>query len=133
VQQLDNPSLYPFGYGLSYTTFKYSDLRLSSESMNKNGSIKATVTLTNTGEKEGTESVLWYTSTHTGRITRPVKELKHFERVKLRPGESADLGFAITPDIVSYPGEDGKPILEMGTYSVMTGDLERDFTIENKK
>lgn len=133
VQQLDNPSLYPFGYGLSYTTFKYSDLRLSSESMNKNGSIKATVTLTNTGEKEGTESVLWYTSTHTGRITRPVKELKLFERVKLRPGESADLGFAITPDIVSYPGEDGKPILEMGTYSVMTGDLERDFTIENKK
>lgn len=130
VQQVENPSLYPFGYGLSYTTFEYSDLKLSSESITENGRIKAEVTVTNTGDKEGTETIHWYTSTHFGRITRPVKELKHFERVKLKPGESATLRFVIKPETVSYPGEDGKPILEIGSYSVTTGDLKHDFVIK---
>lgn len=133
TQANQSPALYPFGHGLSYTTFKYSDLRLSSESMTESGSIKAVVTVTNTGERKGTESVLWYTSTHTGRVTRPVKELKHIEKVSLEPGESIDCEFIIKPNIVSYPGEDGKSILEIGSYSVIAGELKRDFVMKNKK
>jgi len=132
TQQNKTASLYPFGYGLSYTTFKYSDLKLSSKSMTDIGSIKTSVTVTNTGEREGTETAFWFTSTHIGRITRPVKELKHFEKAKLQPGESADLEFIITPETVSYPGEDGRAILELGSYSVIVDELKRDFIIEQK-
>ena len=129
VQGNVTTSLFPFGYGLSYTTFAYSDLKLSAGSMDEEGSIKATVTVSNTGQREGKEPVLWFTSTRTGRITRPVKELKHFEKVSLKPGESATCEFVISPDVVAYPGEQGEPILEKGSYSVMVGNLDQEFRI----
>ncbi|MDG5765994.1 glycoside hydrolase family 3 N-terminal domain-containing protein [Balneolales bacterium ANBcel1] len=122
-------STFPFGFGLSYTTFEYSDLKLSADSMDENGSIEATVTVTNTGRAEGKETVLWFISTHTGRITRPVKELKHFERTTLKPGASAALTFVITPDQLSYPDENGEMILEKGSYSVRVAELKKDFKI----
>ncbi len=122
-------SLFPFGYGLSYTSFEYSELKLSAPSMAEKGSISATVKVTNTGQVDGRETVLWFTSTHVGRITRPVKELKHFEKVSLKPGESATLAFVITPDRVFYPDEKGSTILEKGNYSIMVGDQKQDFSI----
>jgi len=130
TQTDESPSLFPFGFGLSYTKFEYSHLKLSSGTMSKSGRISATVTVTNTGEREGTEAVLWFTSTHVGRITRPVKELKHFEKITLKPGESETLEFVITPDKLSYPDEDGNTVLERGKYSVMAGDLEAGFSID---
>ena len=129
VQGSVTTSLFPFGYGLSYTTFEYADLTLDARSMDEDGSITATVTITNTGRFEGVETVLWFTSTHVGRITRPVKELKRFERVHLKPGQSATLTFIITPDQVSYPDENGDFILEKGRYSVMVGDKKQEFRI----
>lgn len=122
-------SLFPFGYGLGYTSFEYSGLRLSASSMGTNGSITARVTVTNTGEVDGTETVLWFTSTRTGRITRPVKELKHYEKIRLKPGESATMTFVITPDQLCYPDETGRPILEKGVYRIMTGDLTGEFRV----
>ncbi len=124
-------SLFPFGYGLSYTTFEYSDLKLSAHTMDEKGSISATVKVSNTGHVKGMESVLWFTSTHIGRITRPVKELKHFEKISLDPGESVTLAFVITPDRVSYPDEKGNSVLENGTYSIMVGDQKQKFRITN--
>ena len=132
IQNNESPALFPFGYGLSYTTFKYSEIRLSSNSMTDNGSIKAAISVTNTGDRAGIESVLWFTSTHVGRITRPVKELKHFERVNLKPGETTELEFKITPQTVSYPDEDGRPIIEKGSYTVIVNDRRHDFIIEEK-
>ncbi len=129
IQNNESPALYPFGFGLSYTTFKYSKVRLSSESMSEDGSIKAEVSVTNTGKETGTETVHWFTSTHFGRITRPVKELKHFERVTLNPGETADLEFVITPQKVAYPVKSGKKIIEKGTYSVIVQKMHNDFEI----
>jgi len=130
IVQGDVPTcLFPFGYGLSYTTFKYSDLKLDARSMDEGGSITATIKVSNTGRMEGVDTVLWFTSTHAGRITRPVKELKHFEKVRLEPGESAVLKFLITPDLVSYPDENGNPILERGKYSVLAGDKKQEFRI----
>ena len=129
VQGNITTSLFPFGHGLSYTTFEYSDLKLDARSMDENGSITATVKIKNTGRVEGVDTVLWFTSTHFGRITRPIKELKHFEKVRLKPGESATLEFVITPDQLSYPDENGNPILEKGKYSLMAGDENQVFRI----
>ncbi|TVQ14925.1 MAG: beta-glucosidase [Balneolaceae bacterium] len=129
VQSNESSSLFPFGFGLSYTTYSYTGLRLSSATMTENGSITASVTVTNTGAMKGTETVLWFSSTHVGRITRPVKELRHFQKVTLRPGESETLSFAITPGMLSYPDENGRPVVEKGTYSLLAGDQKVDFRI----
>jgi len=129
VQDSRTTSLFPFGYGLSYTTFEYTDLILSADTMDERGRIVATVKVSNTGQAEGLETVLWFTSTHVGRITRPVKELKHFEKIPLKPGESATLEFVITPDQVSYPDKNGDIILEKGTYSILVADQKKEFRI----
>ena len=129
VQGNVTTSLFPFGYGLSYTTFEYTDLTLSARSMDERGRITASVTVSNTGKRDGKETVLWFTSTRTGRITRPVKELKHFENIRLKPGESATCECVITPDMVAYPDEQGRTILEKGAYSVRVGNLKQEFRI----
>jgi len=131
VQDNLSSSLFPFGYGLSYTTFEYSDLKLSATTLGKSGSIKASVTIKNTGSVAGSESVLWFTSTHFGKITRPTKELKYFEKIHLEPGESAISEFVITPEILSYPDADGNRVLEKTTCSIMAGDKKKEFSILN--
>lgn len=132
VQTDDSPSLFPFGYGLSYTVFTYSSLKLSSGSMTPDSSISAKLTVTNSGEREGIETVLWFISVDVGRITRPVKELKHFERIRLKPGESAVSCFHITSDLLLYPDEDGNPVLEQGDYSVMAGGQKTGFSFHQE-
>ena len=93
---VDNEPLYPFGYGLSYTTFRYSDIALSTPVMGQNGSTTAVVTVTNTGKRDGAEVVQLYIRDLVGSITRPVRELKGFEKVFLKAGESKTVSFKIT-------------------------------------
>src|SRR5690606_15127293 len=84
---VDNQPLYPFGYGLSYTTFHYGDIQLSKNSLNEDDSIRVSVQVTNTGAVAGKEVVQWYIQDLVGSITRPVKELKGFQKIALKPGE----------------------------------------------
>lgn len=129
VQGNQTSSLFPFGRGLSYTSFACTNLKLSATRIKPGEEITATVNIKNTGDLEGMETVLWFTSTHFGKITRPVKELKHFEKINLKPGQSKTLRFIITPDKLTYPDEKGRPILERTTYSVIVGNLEKEFAI----
>ncbi len=87
--------LFPFGYGLSYTTFAYSDLKVAQSSLPTDGTLKASIVLTNTGDREGTEVVQMYVRDLVGSVTRPVKELKRFRRVTLKPGEKKTVEFSL--------------------------------------
>lgn len=130
AQGSENTSLFQFGDGLSYTTFEYSDLELSSDQLTENETITATVTLKNTGDVPGMESVLWFISDKVGRYTRPVKELKHFEKVELAPGESVELSFQINPnEALAYPDSNGQPLLEPGEFNLQTDTLNADFNL----
>ncbi len=129
--------LYPFGYGLSYTTYKYSDLRLSASTVSPDDSLKATVTITNTGDRDGVEIAQMYLRDCVSSVARPVKELKGFERVALRAGESKDVTFDITPDRLAFYDIDMKRIVEPGDFEVMVGGSSEDaallkttFTVE---
>ena len=90
---VDNDPLYPFGYGLSYTNFQYSDITLSAPTMGQDGSVTAMVTVTNTGKYDGAEVVQLYIRDLVGSITRPVKELKGFDKIFLKAGESKTVSF----------------------------------------
>ena len=125
---LDSPNtpLYPFGYGLSYTTFEYSHLKLSSPSLKKGKSIKATVTITNTGSRYGEEIVQLYIRDLVGSVTRPVKMLKGFQKVALSPGESIQVSFKITEDMLSFWRRDMTFGTEPGDFHVMIGGSSDD-------
>ncbi len=117
-----NPTpLYPFGYGLSYTTFKYSDFTLSSETMEKNGSVTATITVTNTGDRAADEIVQFYTRDLEASISLPVKQLKHFERISLNPGENRKVSFRITPDDLRFYNYNLEYVAEPGEFLIMAG------------
>lgn len=118
---ITNDPVYPFGYGLSYTTFKYSDVKLSADAMNNNGSITASVTLSNTGSRDGAEVVQLYIRDLVGTVTRPVKELKGFEKVFLKAGESKTVQFVITPEMLKFYNYDLDFVNEPGEFEVMIG------------
>ncbi len=121
-----NDALFPFGYGLSYTTFQYSPLSLSSNMMTTGGNIKASVTVTNTGSVEGTEVVQLYIRDMVGSIARPVQELKGFERISLKPGESRNVTFNIDAELLKFYNSDLKYVCEPGEFEVMVGTNCRD-------
>lgn len=123
---VSNDPLYPFGFGLSYTTFKYGDIALSSKELSQNGTLTATVTLTNTGKYDGTEVVQLYIRDVVGSITRPTKELKGFQRVNLKAGESKQISFTITPELLKFYNYDNKFVNEAGNFDVMIGGNSRD-------
>lgn len=118
---VDNEPLYPFGYGLSYTTFQYSDIALSTPVMGQNGSTTAVVTVTNTGKRDGAEVVQLYIRDLVGSITRPVRELKGFEKVFLKAGESKTVSFKITPELLRFYDYDLNHVAEPGDFDVMIG------------
>ncbi|WP_294591714.1 beta-glucosidase BglX [uncultured Bacteroides sp.] len=118
---IDNDPLYPFGYGLSYTSFQYSDVALSAPSMGLDGSVTATVTVTNTGKRDGAEVVQLYIRDLVGSITRPVKELKGFEKIFLKAGESKTVSFKITPELLRFYNYEMKHVVEPGDFDVMIG------------
>ena len=121
-----NDPLFPFGYGLSYTTFEYSPLTLSSNAMTTSGNITATVTVTNTGAVEGTEVVQLYIRDMVGSIARPVQELKGFERISLNPGESRKVSFTINADLLKFYNKDLQYVCEPGDFEVMVGTDSRN-------
>jgi len=116
-----NEPLYPFGYGLSYTTFAYSDIRLSHTRMNVSESIMASVTVTNTGTVPGEETVQLYIHDLYGSVVRPVKELKGFRKVNLAPGEAQDVEFSITEADLAYWNPERKYGAEPGAFKVYIG------------
>ncbi|MFK2187872.1 beta-glucosidase BglX [Bacteroides fragilis] len=118
---VSNEPLYPFGYGLSYTTFAYSDIHLSSTEMSADGELTATVTVTNTGSRDGAEVVQLYIRDLVGSVTRPVKELKGFEKIFLKAGESRKVSFSITPELLKFYNYDLQFVCEPGDFDVMIG------------
>lgn len=118
---VDNDPLYPFGYGLSYTTFTYGELALDATTMDQNGKITASVTVTNSGKYDATEVVQLYIRDMVGSISRPVKELKGFERISLKAGESRNVQFEITPELLKFYNAELKHVCEPGEFQVMVG------------
>ena len=128
---IDNDPLYPFGYGLSYTTFRYGDLQLSNNSMNEKGKITASVTVTNTGNYDADEIVQMYIRDMVGSVARPVKELKGFERIHLKKGESRTVSFDITAEQLKFYNSALNCVCEPGEFEVMVGGNSRD--VQTKK
>jgi beta-glucosidase len=127
--------LFPFGYGLTYTTFEYSGLTLSGDKMAGGGSLDVTVTLANTGPVEAAEVVQLYIRDVAGSIARPVKELKDFRRVTLKAGASTEVAFTLTADQLAFYGLDMVRRAEPGEFRLWVGPdsaqgLETAFTLE---
>ena len=121
-----NGALFPFGYGLSYTTFSYGAPTLSAASMGTDGSVKLSVTVTNTGERDGDEVVQLYVRDLVASISRPVKELKGFRRIHLAKGESRVVEFDITPEELAFYNADLKRVVEPGDFDIMVGPDSRN-------
>jgi beta-glucosidase len=112
---------YPFGFGLSYTAFGYTNLKLSATRARVTDTVTATVTVTNTGSREGTEVVQLYVRDEVASVSRPVRELKAFRRIALRPGESRAVELRVAVRDLWFYGLDMKPVVEPGTFRVFVG------------
>ncbi len=121
-----NESLYPFGYGLSYTTFNYSDIQLDKNTMGADDKLTATITLSNTGNYDGEEVVQLYIRDLVGSVTRPVKELKGFQKVFLKKGESRDIRFEITVDDLKFYNNELEFVAEPGDFKLFIGTSSSD-------
>lgn len=121
------PAMFPFGYGMSYTTFKYGKAVLSSKEMSADGNITVTVPVTNTGKAAGKEIVQLYIQDEKSSLPRPVKELKGFRKVSLAPGETKDVSFTITPGELKF-FDDAKHewIAEPGKFKALIGASSAD-------
>lgn len=122
--------LFPFGYGLSYTKFAYSNLKLNSSEMTENGEIKVTVDVKNTGDRKGKEVVQLYLTDMFGTVSRPNKQLKGFEKIELSPGETKTVTFVINKDHLSFIGLQNKRIVEKGDFMVTVHNLQAKFTLK---
>lgn len=122
---VDNDPLYPFGYGLSYTTYEYGPVSLSAAEVAEGGSVTAEVTVKNTGDVAGKEVVQMYIQDVVGSTTRPVRELKGFEKIYLEPGESRTVTFEITPELMSHYNSDLEFVAEPGEFIVSVGTDSR--------
>jgi beta-glucosidase len=130
---VSNDPLYPFGFGLSYTKFDYSNITLSSTSLKGAQTLKASVTVTNSGQVAGKEVVQLYIRDIVGTSTRPVKELKGFQKIELKAGESRTVTFSITPDDLKFYNYDLKYDWEAGDFTIMIGGNSRDVKVGNVK
>jgi len=123
---VSNEPLYPFGYGLSYTSFDYGDLKLSDTSLKGNQTLTASITVKNVGTKDGKEVVQLYIRDVAGSITRPVKELKGFQKIHLKGAESQTVTFNITPNDLKFYNSNLKYDWEPGEFVIMIGGNSRD-------
>ncbi|MDP4204958.1 MAG: glycoside hydrolase family 3 N-terminal domain-containing protein [Bacteroidota bacterium] len=129
-QDVPTDPLYPFGYGLSYTTYHYGPVRFSSTKIKKNQKLIAEVEVTNTGSKIGKETVLWYISQPVCTITRPIKELKYFEKKEIQPGKTVTYRFEINPmRDLSYIDSNGHKFLEENEYFLLVNGQKLKFEI----
>lgn len=124
---------WPFGYGLSYTNFSYSNLKLSSKEINENETVKVSVDVKNTGTTAGQEVVQLYLCDVYGSVTRPDKQLKGFEKIFLKPGETKTVWFGINKEHMSFIGIDNKRITEPGDFIVMVGNMKEQFKLNGSK
>ncbi len=131
---VDSPKtpLYPFGFGLSYTSFNYDNLKLSNESISKTEKLRVSIDVTNTGLRDGYEVVQLYLRDKISSVTRPVKELKGFERIFLKAGEKKTVNFEIEPEMLKFFDKELKWILEPGEFSVMVGKSSDDKDLKIK-
>ncbi|MCX6335370.1 MAG: fibronectin type III-like domain-contianing protein, partial [Bacteroidia bacterium] len=123
---MDNKPLYYFGYGLSYTQFRFAKLRLEKAKIKTNGSVKVKIDVTNTGKVEGEEIVQMYIRDKVSSVTRPVKELKGFRRVSLKPNETKTVTLEIKPEHLAFHDINMKYVVEPGDFEVMVGNSSRD-------
>ncbi len=126
----DVSPLYPFGFGLSYTTFSLENIRLKNKRIKREGSSKVLVDVTNTGNRAGTEVVQMYVRDLVSSVTRPVKELKGFMKVFLKPGEKQTVELAITPEALAFYNIDMKYVVEPGEFEIMVGTSSRDADLQ---
>jgi len=129
-----NEPLYPFGFGLSYTNFSYSDIKLDNTKMSANGSIQVSTILKNTGDLDGAEVVQLYIQDRVGSITRPLKELKGYQKVFLKAGESKNIEFTLTANDLAFFNNSLEFITEPGEFNVYVGgssatDLQASFEL----
>lgn len=135
AHEIPNPvALVPFGTGLSYTTFEYSNLTLSDSVLTSpDATITATVTVKNTGKRDGKEAVLWFLHDEVASLSRPVRDLKYYEKELIKPGESKNFSFTIKPsEHLWFPDKTGEHVLEDGYFTLMTGTLKTRFRLERK-
>lgn len=121
---------FEFGYGLSYTTFNYSNLKLSQDRMPMNGQMTVSVTVTNTGQRAGKETVILYVRDIVATIAPPGKRVKRFAKIFLEPAQSRTLTFTLRRDDLSFIGSNNKPTVEPGDFEVLVGNLKDKFTLE---
>ncbi|NIW48873.1 MAG: hypothetical protein GWN14_11710 [candidate division Zixibacteria bacterium] len=127
---LDLPSspLYPFGYGLSYTSFDYSAPQLSAAKISKDDTLTVNVEVTNSGNRSGDEVIQLYVRDEVGSVTRPVKQLRGFQRVSLSPGERKLITFSITAEDLAFYDLNMNKVVEPGTFRVFVGTSSQDVT-----
>ena len=123
--------LFAFGYGLSYTTFAFTNLRLDRNSIGINESVHVSIDVTNTGRTAGDEVVQLYVRDVVSSVTRPVKELKGFKRVSLQPGETRTVTLDITPDRLAFYDIDMNFRVEPGEFLIMVGSSSRDEDLQS--
>jgi beta-glucosidase len=124
---LEDGPIYPFGHGLSYGTFEYSDIKISNSEITLNTELEVSVNVTNNGVVKAKEVVQMYIKDEIGSVTRPDKELKAFDKIELNAGESKTVVFRITPKILEFTGLKMEKILEAGDYTVMIGTSSKDY------
>ena len=127
---VSNDPLYPFGYGLSYTNFEYSDVSVSSSSLKGNQTLCASVTITNAGKYDGEEVVQLYIRDVVGSVTRPVKELKGFQKIRLKASETKTVSFNITTDDLKFYNSSLQYVWEPGEFEIMIGSNSRDVKVK---
>jgi beta-glucosidase len=121
---------YEFGHGLGYSRFEYGPVRLDQVAIRSTDSLVAEVSVRNTGQREGTETVFWFIRDPAASITRPLKELKHFEQAMIPPGESRVFRFVIEPmRDLAFPDSEGRQILEAGEILLHAGPMSARFTL----
>jgi beta-glucosidase len=126
----DVSPLYPFGFGLSYTTFAFKNPRLAKNNIRRNESTRLLVDVKNTGKRAGTEVVQMYARDCVSSVTRPVKELKGFQKISLRPGETQTVALDLTPESLAFYDIHMKYVVEPGEFEIMVGNSSRDADLQ---
>ncbi|MEO6733837.1 MAG: glycoside hydrolase family 3 N-terminal domain-containing protein [Ferruginibacter sp.] len=119
--------LYPFGYGLSYTNYAYSNLRISKSAISSKENVTVTIDVKNTGQREGEEIVQLYIRDEVSSVTRPIKELKDFKRMALAPGETKNVTFTITPDKLKFYDINMKEVIDPGDFTIIVGPSSQTY------
>ena len=125
--------MFPFGFGLSYTTFRFGNPRLECDTIASDASTRAFVDVTNAGERAGDEVVQMYIRDVVSSVTRPVKELKGFARIHLRAGETKTVSFTVGPDQLAFTNIHKRWVVEPGQFEIMVGNSSRDTDLSKVK